>query len=249
MFDELNDSLVEDGIYAVIPIKEIADAKQRLRDTLNSDERRGLFRAMLQDVLAAAESCSGIDGIIVVTDDPEVRELGARYGALILPEPAERGLIPAVTAAARLLADAGASTLVFLPGDVPLVHATELDIVLAGIEGSGEREMVIVPASDLGGSNCVACSPPDCMRFAFGVDSYRKHLAIAEELSVQTRALMLPGLGLDIDTASDLRELALRQKNLLQKNLPQNSGGGNTHRFLCGSGALEKITNKVSNAG
>ena len=192
---------------AVIPIKQLEDAKQRLSGLLNSKERKLLFQAMVDDVLTAVEACTYIDNIVVVTNDQAVAELARGFGAEIRPEPEPPGLIEAVTETGKQLAAEGVECMLFLPGDVPLVTPEELEVVLEGFGMSGKPEFMIVPASDLGGSNCVACSPPDCMSFGFGIDSFRKHLALARDRRIDPQVTKLPGIGLDIDTPSDISEL------------------------------------------
>ena len=192
---------------AVIPIKQLEDAKQRLSGLLNSNERKLLFQAMVDDVLTAVEACTYIDNIVVVTNDQAVAELARGFGAEIRPEPEPPGLIEAVTETGKQLAAEGVECMLFLPGDVPLVTPEELEVVLEGFGMSGKPEFMIVPASDLGGSNCVACSPPDCMSFGFGIDSFRKHLALARDRGIDPQVTKLPGIGLDIDTPSDISEL------------------------------------------
>ena len=192
---------------AVIPIKQLEDAKQRLSGLLNSNERKLLFQAMVDDVLTAVEACTYIDNIVVVTNDQAVAELARGFGAEIRPEPEPPGLIEAVTETGKQLAAEGVECMLFLPGDVPLVTPEELEVVLEGFGVSGKPEFMIVPASDLGGSNCVACSPPDCMSFGFGIDSFRKHLALARDRGIDPQVTKLPGIGLDIDTPSDISEL------------------------------------------
>jgi 2-phospho-L-lactate guanylyltransferase len=223
-------------ITAVIPVKQLANAKQRLSSFLSASDRAALFSAMVRDVLTAVEACSLIDQIMVVTNDLEVSELGKEYDAKIHPEPQRPGLIESVTEAARDLSLAGVSTMVFLPGDVPLVSAEELESVLEGFGSSNEAEFLIVPAADLGGSNCVVCSPPDCITFGFGEDSFRRHLSIARELGLNPTVMKLPGIGLDIDTPNDLRELAA-----LIEQEEQDYSDYNTVRFLMTSGLLEQL--------
>lgn len=201
---------------------------------LNTDERNQLFRTMVEDVLTTVEACTLLDEIIVVTDDDVVAELALGFGAEILSEPEDPGLIPAVTKAARYLADNGVDIMLFLPGDVPLVTPEELEIVLEGFGRQDTPELMIVPASDLGGSNCIACSKPDCMEFGFGEDSFRRHLAIARRLGIEPSVAKLPGIGLDIDTPDDLRKLA---------SILVDSGiESHTHRYFRESGILERIS-------
>lgn len=189
---------------AVIPIKQLSGAKQRLAGVLQANERQALFKCMVEDVLTSVEACSYIDEIWVVTGDAAVAKLCQPYAVTIVPEPADPGLIAAMTHAAGLLAEKGVDNLVFLPGDLPLVTTAELDIVLDGFTAQGKPGICIVPAEDLGGSNCVVCSPPNCLPFGFGVDSFRRHLRIARKNDIEAIVLKLPGIGLDIDTPEDL---------------------------------------------
>ena len=237
---------------AVIPIKQLKDAKQRLSEHLSSDERMQLFTAMVSDVLTAVEACVLIDKIVVVTDDAEVSDLAGSYGAEVRPEPETPGLIEAVTASGKQLAEEGVSTMIFLPGDVPLVSADELEVVLEGFGQSAEAEFLIVPATDLGGSNCVACSPPDCMEFGFGIDSFRKHLAIAKGLGLTPIVTKLPGIGLDVDTVEDLRDLvvAVGREAETERESEQESGlEYSTVRFLVESGVLHRLNDELAELG
>ena len=209
---------------AVIPIKQLNDAKKRLADHLTADQRHALCQVMFEDVLEAVTTCDRIDEVVVVTNDVSVAKIAESYSARVLAESDEPGLIAAVTHAATLLASEGVQCMVFLPGDVPLVTVEELEIVLDGFGRSDAPEFLIVPAEDLGGSNCVVCSPPDCLEFLFGIDSFRKHLEAARAKGIEPIIAKLPGLGLDIDTPDDLTELG---EILNQQDTPTR-----THRFL-----------------
>jgi 2-phospho-L-lactate/phosphoenolpyruvate guanylyltransferase len=226
-------------VAAVIPIKQLSDAKQRLGGLLSAEERTGLFRMMVEDVLVAVEVCPMVDEILVVTSDDEVADLARAYGSRIMQEPENPGLIAAVTAAAKSLASEGVNSMLFLPGDVPMVTAEELEIVLDGFGRSESTEFTIVPASDLGGSNCIACSPPDCMDFGFGEDSFRRHLRIAEGKGIVPTVARLPGIGLDIDTPADLAELAE-----LMSSADTDEGKG-TFRYLLENNIIDRMSKET----
>lgn len=215
----------------VVPIKQLNNAKQRLSGMLDADQRQGLCQAMLEDVLEVAATCEHIEQVVVVTSDDEVAAIALSYGARILPEPQKPGLIAAVQHAAEVLAAEGVAIMAFLPGDTPLVSVEELDVVLSGMQVRDQAEFLIVPASDLGGSNCVVCTPPNCIEFRFGEDSFRKHLAAARERGIEPTVLKLPGIGLDIDTPEDIVELT---NAIVKQNIESH-----TYRYLVQAGFLD----------
>ena len=241
--DSLPSRVREGGIYAVIPIKQIADAKQRLAGLLSPAQRSGLFRAMVEDVLSVATGCDALDGCVVVTDDTEVRAIARQFGALVRPEPKHRGLIPAVTETGAWLREASAAAMVFLPADIPLATADEISRAVAAYVGAREpqkAQMIVAPAEDLGGTNLLLTAPPGCMKFAFGIDSYRKHLAIARESGISPVTVMLEGVGLDVDFPEDLLALVARVDR---------PGAPRTRSFLDSSGTIDQLEHGPSTEG
>ena len=195
-------------MWAVLPIKNLSDAKQRLAPVLSAGERRGLFAVMVEDVLSALAMADGLDGVLVITRDSDAAALARRYGARVLIEDANCGQTSAVQAGVQALAAEGADGMLAVPGDVPLVTPVEITAILAAHQAS--PAMTIVPAWDERGSNGIACSPPDLIPFSFGNDSFRPHLAAARAAGVEPRILKLPGLALDVDNPADLRALIAR---------------------------------------
>ena len=217
---------------AVLPVKQLAEAKQRLSGLLSSDERNLLFRSMVEDVLVSVEVSPLIDEILVITSDIQLGEMAFNYGASVMQESGRSGLIALMTAAANRLGDSFKDTLVFVPGDVPLLAPEDLEVVLDGFGLSNCKEITIVPADDFGGSNCIACSPPDCIQFCFGENSFRRHLKMAELLEVVPTVAHLPRIGLDIDTPADLMKLAQVLCDGEQDKV--------TFRYLLDSGIFER---------
>ena len=189
-------------VRAVVPVKDLGGAKQRLAEVLDQPTRTALFRAMLEDVLEALSGVAPITGIVLVTRDPEAVALARRYGAECLIEPENRGHTAAVEFAARTLAGRGADALLQIPGDVPRVTAAEIEAVIAA--HAPAPAVTIAPSRDYLGSNAVLCSPPDVFPFRFGDDSFYPHLAAARAIGVEPAIVERPGLGLDVDTPCDL---------------------------------------------
>lgn len=214
-------------MWAVLPAKDLVDAKQRLADALSPPERRLLFRTMYEDVLSVLAEVPGLDGIAVITRDEEAAAVAKSYGARIITEAENQGQTAAVEAAvATLIADGVASIMTF-PGDAPLITRDEIDVVL-GAHGDAPA-MTIVPAHDRRGSNCIALSPPNLIPFSFGNDSFKPHLAAARARGVEPVILDLPGIALDIDTPDDLRQLIHRP------------AATRTHAYLDASGIAARL--------
>jgi 2-phospho-L-lactate guanylyltransferase len=188
-------------VWAVLPVKDTADAKQRLRDALAPELRRRLALAMAEDVLAALAE-AGVGGIVVVTIDPAAIELAARYGARVLAEGATDGQTAAVAAAAHLLAREKRDAMLAVPGDIPLATADEIRRLIAAHVRA--QDFVIVPAHDRRGSNAIICAPPERVALKFGDDSFLPHLEAARRAGIEPRILELPGIALDIDHPGDL---------------------------------------------
>jgi 2-phospho-L-lactate guanylyltransferase len=191
------------AIWAAVPVKEFAGAKQRLARLLTAEERQALAAAMLEDVLAALVKAP-LAGIMVNTVDPLATELARRYGARVVTVGARDGHTGAVSAMARILAAEGCDMLT-VPGDIPRVTSAEIAAVIEAHRPA--PSVSIVPAHDERGSNAVLCSPPLVMPLRFGDDSFLPHLASARALGVEPTILRLPGIALDIDQPEDVHAL------------------------------------------
>jgi 2-phospho-L-lactate guanylyltransferase len=195
--------MMDRALWAVVPVKNLQHAKQRLSDVLRATERRELFAAMLEDVLAALAASERLGGILVVTRDPRAQDLAVRYGARVLVEPANRGHTAASTLGAAILAAEGAAGMLQLPADLPLLTAADIDAVLQA--HASAPSITLAPSRDRLGSNAVACSPPDLLPLRFGEDSFFPHLERAKELGIEPTVVERPGLALDVDTPADLK--------------------------------------------
>jgi 2-phospho-L-lactate guanylyltransferase len=193
-------------IWAVVPVKDTALAKQRLAAAVPPPLRQALMLAMLEDVLAALAEAPGLAGRLLVTADPAATRLAARYGAVCMTEGAPDGHTGAVAAAAQRLATEGADGMLTLPGDIPLVTAEEIGRLLAAHRPS--PSFTIAPSRDEQGSNAVLVSPPEAVPLRFGENSFFPHLAAAEARGIRPSVLHLPGIALDIDNPADLAHFA-----------------------------------------
>ena len=194
-------------MWAVVPVKELDRAKERLAPLLSTELRRALMLTMVEDVLAALAEAPGLEGLAIVTVDPAARQMAMRYGARIIEAGARDGHSGAVAAAARLLAEEGQPGMLTLPGDIPLVTPGEIIRLLAAHRLA--PAFTIAPSRDERGSNAIVCSPPEAVPLRFGEDSYFPHLRAAEACGIRPTVQRLPGIALDVDTPEDLAAFAL----------------------------------------
>jgi 2-phospho-L-lactate/phosphoenolpyruvate guanylyltransferase len=213
--------------WAVVPVKSLGDAKQRLAFALPLAARRKLMLVMLEDVLATLSQVEGLEAVLVVTPDPLVREIAMSHDARVLREDRISGHSAAAIAGFAEARANGATQALALPADAPLVTTDELRSLLAaselstGLEPRAARipfplrggggpmapQVTLVPSRDGDGTNGILVSPPDGFPPSFGPGSFSRHLAYAAEHGLPCRTVDLPGLALDIDEPHDLREL------------------------------------------
>jgi len=187
------------SIWAIVPIKALDRAKQRLAPALDASDRRRLARAMCDDVLAALTAVRGLDGIAVVTGESDLVPAGMRRF-----DDRGDGLNAALARTAVALEADGATAILSLAADLPLASRDEIEMVLAA---GRTAPVVIVPDRQESGTNALMLSPPTRMAPAFGAASLARHTARARALGLDPVVLRLPGLGFDVDDAAALDEL------------------------------------------
>ena len=209
-------------ITAVIPLKNLINAKSRLAPILSGLERKKLVLSMLHDVLSAVKRTSFISsGLIVAdnsSDDPE--------GISTILEPSNRGYDAAVATAISDPRVSSSDSMLVLPGDLPLITSNDIEVFIAGAPLKGIR---IAPARDGDGTNALLLTPPGLMKTRFGPGSFSRHRALGEAVAATVEIIAPPGLAFDIDTPHDLYDFCLRD------------GNTTTHKYLKNSGVLDRL--------
>jgi len=198
---------------ALIPMKDLANAKQRLAPLLDERQRAELALAMLTDVIDACVGSGAFDLVAVVSADSEVcwhvRELGAKpivEPATLRTESGLQALNAGLTFAQRYLARrVGASELVIIPADVPLATGGDIYSVVETL-GEDAPRAVVVPSSD-NGTNALAMRPAEALPMRFGPDSAAAHVAAAHDAGLGVVTLEVEGLRFDVDSTDDLAAL------------------------------------------
>jgi 2-phospho-L-lactate/phosphoenolpyruvate guanylyltransferase len=189
----------------LVPIKNLAQAKQRLASLLDQPMRTELAQAMLFDVLEAVSQCKSRSEVGLVTTDVFAIKLARHFHFQVISDNANSGETDAIAMATQFCESQGIKSTLVIPGDIPLIQASELDQIL---DASPDEGSVIVPAADGRGTNAILRSPAGLFPLRFGNDSFKPHLAAARATNKLCVVISLPGIALDVDNPSDLKQLA-----------------------------------------
>lgn len=217
---------------ALVPLKDLVQAKSRLAGLLRPSERRALAQAMVEDVLSVLSRHPDIDRVTLVSDDPGAGLLANKYAIDYLAENALgcSGLNAVVQlVSTRLLVDSD-DTLLVLHGDLPLLTGADISAVL-----QCQRQLggLVIGCDQAGaGTNLLAFTGESAPRFCFGLDSCANHLASARSAGVPVQVLRRPGIGLDVDEPGDLQAVMAALDC---------DDAGKTSDLLCGSALGARI--------
>lgn len=192
--------------WAIIPVKQLSEAKSSLKPALTPEQRRELAFCMLEDVLNSVEHAPPIKGTMVVSPDQQVLDFARSKGATPLTEPGV-GLNEALDLAINRARELGAKSVLILPSDLPLLRPVDIEKIVG--MASSERDMVIAP-SKRKGTNALLLRPPDLIDLCFGGESFQPHLEEARRAGITPHVYRSERVETDIDEVLDLIKLKAR---------------------------------------
>lgn len=197
--------VLADSVWAVIVARVGNGAKSRLAGALSAAQRRELALAMLADVVEVCVQARGVlGGTLAVVDSPEARRAVERGGAIaVLEDPGTGDMNAAVTAGLRAARQRGATTVVVVPGDVPLIAVSDFEALLHAA-GAATSAVIVAASHDGEGTNALLLRPPEVIQPGFGPPSVQRHAAAGQRAGAFTRVCVDLGLALDVDTPADL---------------------------------------------
>jgi 2-phospho-L-lactate guanylyltransferase len=190
---------------AILPVKRLDFAKQRLDTGLAPEPRRALAEAMLADVLVALRRTAGVDDTLVVTSDRNAQQLAEGHGATVLADDGDRGHNQAASCGVQRGVATGFDRVLLVPGDCPLLDPAELDALLG--RDAPPPSVLVVPDRHGTGTNALLLTPPDALSPAFGPGSRDRHIGNAQRAGVLGEVVEVASLALDVDTPEDLQAL------------------------------------------
>ncbi len=144
--------------------------------------------------------------MLAVCGSSEAATLAAEEGAEVVLEAEPSGQNAAARAAVEHALRLGASELLLVSSDLPLVTGQALRKVLAAA-GAATPSAVAAAATGRGGTNALLMRPPGALALFFGDDSLARFERDARGRGVPFEVVDLPELALDLDEPSDLEAL------------------------------------------
>ena len=187
----------------IVPVKSAA-RKSRLSGLLDGPEREEFARLLLADVLRVLGRAGLIRLCHVVSPDERMLDLAARKGARTVREPGDDGVNSAVSRG--LGAVQGASQVLVIPADLPLLRPSEL-LRLARAMSTG-ADVGIAPSRGFDGTNALAFAGPPRFPLRYDDDSFWNHLSGAAREGLAVHVCTEEGLMFDVDSPDDFRALA-----------------------------------------
>lgn len=183
----------------ILPVKPFAEAKQRLAAALTANARAELAGNMFRHVLDTACAFAEPSAVIVISRGADVRDIAETQGAIALAEPPPSDLNSALRRAAEFARDDGASKLLVVATDLPLLG--EADLAALAL-----HDCAIAPDRHGRGTNALLWPP--ALAFQFGENSFERHCAIAASGGYDAQIVNRPGLAHDVDLPVDLLDQA-----------------------------------------
>ena len=210
----------------VVPVKSPRRAKHRLETVLSEPERERLAGVMAREVFAAVSGLT-MYGRFVISDDPDILEVGRSFGLEPLLDRVGQGQSAAVRHGFAAAWEQGFTAALTIPGDVPAVTPQELTDLCTY---RPEIEVVLAPDRERLGTNGLRLVPPHAITLRFGEDSFSLHQAEARRANRSFEARVVEGLRYDLDRPDDVVAFMQLSRDTATRRLLQELGAAD--RFL-----------------
>jgi 2-phospho-L-lactate guanylyltransferase len=173
-------------MIALVPLKSLDDAKSRLGEVLDAEQRHALALQLLTRVVDACQG-AGLE-VAIVSSDPMAYIAARELGTVVVDDGGE-DLTGSVLRGLAAYPDA--ATVVVIAADLPYVETSDIEALLAAA-----TPLAIAPSPD-GRTNAIAARPPSAFTPSYGEGSAARHGGTP---------VVRSGLARDLDTPADLQE-------------------------------------------
>jgi len=206
--------------WAVIPVKSLEIAKSRLAPGLSAGDRISLSLEMLERVLSAVAAEDRVSPL-VISRDPRALDLAREKRTEVLEDRWEE-LNPSLEAASRWCRTRGASCILVLHADLPMVRAEDIAAMID--LGRSAPSVVLAPCRRREGTNALFMQPAGLIPYAFGPGSFKAHQELASRQAASLQVYYSPSIALDIDTMDDLELFRAELAGIKETNQAGSAG-------------------------
>lgn len=189
-------------LWAIVPVKPLLRAKSRLSPVLSSEQRAELSQQLLLRTLDVLDELPEVSNTLVISRDQRALALAREHKARTVTEYGSPDLNVALARATALAKSQGASAVLVLPADLPLIEAKDLRELIE--HSSNPPVVVVAPDRHERGTNALLVAPPGLIEYEFGPDSYAHHHTRGEAAGARVEICKSLALGLDLDAPEDL---------------------------------------------
>jgi 2-phospho-L-lactate guanylyltransferase len=163
---------------------------------------------MFRHTLEVLSHVPAVGRVLVVSGDSHALAVARRHGARTVSEPGRGHLNRALARATALARDFGATAVLVLPADLPLLETSDVESLISSVPAS--PSVVLAPDRRGDGTNALLVSPPGLIEYEFGHHSFRKHREAAMAAGARVVVCRRASLGHDVDVPEDLERLPAR---------------------------------------
>jgi 2-phospho-L-lactate guanylyltransferase len=197
------------SILAILPVKNLSQAKSRLSAEMSQQQRGSLALNLLCRTLGILKSSQCIDDILIVSRDDRIQAMAERERVQFLQEEGT-DLNQALEQATKWSINQHFSAILILPLDLPFLTKEDINSIIR--MGKKEKEIVITaPDRKMRGTNALLVKPPGILRYQFGRESFRRHWQQTQDRHIENRIYYSTRIGFDVDSPSQYRTMAKKE--------------------------------------
>lgn len=195
------------GLWGLVPLKHLAEAKQRLAPVLGPAPLMELVLSMAEDVLAALAQLEAIERVLIVSEDPEAERLALDADVELFHVSPGGGLNSDLECAAVFAWEQGAGQVLIVHADLPFLRPAQLRCFIANRSNKAIR---LAECKAGTGTNLLLAPLPLAFPLVFGSHSLTRFQRLLGETPEVVRN---SALSKDIDNPEDLDCLLMHEAN------------------------------------